>query len=200
MYNEPTMDEKLYMCKKCDLKVNINAKDEIYNIKLIDNSKIVSTDFIPKNQIICISDPLFNFNFSNKTKNLLASLLDEDEQLINRYCDYFYLRDKNDIIKGFKDMYGDLDQDLISKLMKQPIHMIQLYVKYNNFSILKRRYLYILASKFNHSCNPNCKWDIIDDQLIITTITDIKSDEECTISYWNTFNIENVLNRKYFRI
>ena len=112
----------------------------------------------------------------------------------------FTPREVDDIIKGFKIMYGHnyLNDDLISTLMKQPVHMIQLYVKYNNFSLLTIRYLYLLGSKFNHSCNPNCTWEIINDQLIIKTVTDIKTDDECTISYWNIFNIENVVDRKKF--
>jgi hypothetical protein len=204
MYDEPTIDERLCMSKTCDLKININAKDEFHNIKIIDNSKIVSTDFISKNKIICVSDPLFNFYFNESTENLLASLSllsdDEIEQIIKMCRDYFYPREVEDIIKGFKVMYGEnhLNDDLISKLMEQPIHMIQLYVKYNNFSTLRKRYLYILASKFNHSCNPNCRWEIVNDQLIITAVTDINSDEECTISYWDIFKIENVVKRKNF--
>lgn len=201
---EPTIEEKLYMSKICDLKININTKDEFNDIKIIDNSKIVSTDFILKNKTICICEPLLNFNFNESTENVLAALSLLSEDVINDItkicCNYFYPREIDDIIKGFTILYGqnNLDDDLISKLIKQPIHMIQLYIKFNNFSTLKRRYLYILGSKFNHSCNPNCKWEIINDKLIITTMTDIKSNDECTISYWNIFDIENVSVRKKF--
>jgi hypothetical protein len=202
---EPTIEEKLYMSKKCDLKININAKDDFNNIKVIDNSKIITTDFILKNKTICISEPLFNFNFNESTENILSALsfLSEDviKELSKISCDYFYPREINDIINGFKILYGHhnhLDDNLISKLIKQPIHMIQLYLMYNNFSTFKRRYLYILGSKFNHSCNPNCKWEIVNDKLIITTMTDINSNDECTISYWNIFDIENISVRKNY--
>lgn len=200
---EPTIQEKLYMSKKCDLRVDVNAKDEINKIKIIDNSKIVSTDCILKNEIICISDPLLSFNYNKTTENVLAalSLLYQDvyNELVRICCDYFYPREIDDIIKGFKNLYGHhLDDDLISKLMEQPIHMIQLYIKYNNFSQLTKRYLYNLGSKFNHSCNPNCRWEIINEKLIITAVTDINSGDECTISYWDVLNIEDVDVRRKF--
>lgn len=130
MSTEPTIDEKLCMSKKCDLKLNLQAKDKFHNIKIVDNSKIVSTDFISNNQIICVSDPLFNFNFDESTEDLLASLsfLSQDviKQLINICYGYFYPRVVDDIIKGFKIMHGNnyLNDDLISTLMKQPVHMI----------------------------------------------------------------------------
>ena len=45
------------------------------------------------------------------------------------------------------------------------------------------------AKYINHSCNPNCETDIIDDHIWIISIKDIKKGEELTYDY--CFDLEN---------
>lgn len=198
--NHPTFIEKLYMSNLCDLKININTHDKSYNIKISDNNKIIATTFIHKKETIYIGEYLLKFNKS--TENLLAALCQLSDDTILQLCklsmNYFYPYNIDDIIECFKRLYEISDDKLINEIIKDPLHMIILYTECNNFapSDDKFRYLYLLGSKFNHSCNPNCDWNIIDDKLIITSIVDIKDGEECTIAYWKLFDIQNVIDRK----
>jgi len=55
----------------------------------------------------------------------------------------------------------------------------------------RARNWYVEASKFNHSCYPNCVWTLADngepdegDHMQIIAVRDIAPGEECTIPYW----------------
>tara|TARA_Y100000816_G_scaffold266326_1_gene226799 strand:- start:753 stop:1250 length:498 start_codon:yes stop_codon:yes gene_type:complete len=48
--------------------------------------------------------------------------------------------------------------------------------------------LYNKARYINHSCEPNCEVDIIDNQIWISSIKKIKSGEELTYDYGYTFD------------
>jgi len=43
--------------------------------------------------------------------------------------------------------------------------------------------IFLKAGVINHSCDPNCKWEMTGETLTITSLRDIKSQEEITVQY-----------------
>jgi hypothetical protein len=182
--------------KFCKLKYNINAKNTLNHIK-IDNDKIIASELILKNTIICVCEPIISYYRPNKlsSKSLLSALNlvpnDEIYQILTNIWDFkMYPLKEEDMLSGLKKLYEGSNPDNISmsELIKQPQHVIQVYLKYNHFNGNNNRYLYLLASKFNHSCNPNCRWEISNGIIEIISLREILPFEECTISY---IDIEN---------
>ena len=56
-------------------------------------------------------------------------------------------------------------------------------VALNSFKDKDNYYLFGTASKFNHSCKPNAKWQIVNGCMRVYTLRSISPDEEVTIRY-----------------
>tara|TARA_X000000950_G_scaffold289097_1_gene409754 strand:+ start:5870 stop:6358 length:489 start_codon:yes stop_codon:yes gene_type:complete len=67
------------------------------------------------------------------------------------------------------------------------VYIFELNKKYDidgSFEYNKARYL-------NHSCSPNCEVDIINDEIWISSIKNIKSGSELTYDYGYTFDVKD---------
>lgn len=173
--------------KFCKLKYNINAKNTSQCIK-IDDDKILASELILANTIICECEPIVSYYKLSKPSSLplALNLIPDDESfqiLTNIQKLNIYPSLEKDMISGLKHIDKLSNDELICKLIKQPKNAIQVYLKYNHFDNDNNRYLYLLASKFNHSCTPNCSWTITDGLIKITSLQKILPSEECTISY-----------------
>ena len=97
-------------------------------------------------------------------------------------------------------LYNLTNKDILEQLCFQIEHMIVANIMTNRFvpnnqlfnnntnntnNTNNRRdtYLYVGGSKFNHNCDPNCNYTLIDDKLIVTSVKDILEGEEFTIAY-----------------
>jgi len=185
--------------KFCKLKYNINAKSKSQSIK-IDDDKILSSKLIPKNTTICECEPIISYYRLSKPSSLplALNLIPNDDifQILTNIRNLkMYPNLEEDMTSGLKQLVSD--EQSISKLIKQPKHAVQVYLKYNHFNNDNNSYLYLLASKFNHSCKPNCSWKITDGLIKITSLRNILPFEECTIPYIDLENFElNKISRQ----
>jgi hypothetical protein len=201
-------NELLLLSKSSKLKYNINAKNSSKHIKIDNDDKIIAFESISKNEEICISEPLISYYRPNEcnSKSLLLSLNLLSTQNLNdilgKIWDFkLYPASIENMELGLKELYkSDKPTDeIINSLFKQAEHIIHVYLRYNHFNIDNNRYLYLLASKFNHSCDPNCDWKIKDGIIKITSLREILPYEECTISYIglnSLYSIKSTIERQ----
>jgi hypothetical protein len=188
-------NDLIKLSKLAKLKYNIDAKNSSKHIKINNNDKILAFELISKNEEICICEPIISYyrtteGYNSDSKSLLLALnlqsINEILQILKNIWSFqLYPSLEEDMILGLRELYksGNPTDEFISKIFKQPEHIIQVYIKYNHFNVDNNRYLYLLASKFNHSCNPNCDWKIENGIIKITSLRKILPSEECTISY-----------------
>jgi len=126
---------------------------------------------------------------SQQHKRELEQHKRELEQELNQMSD----EEKEAILLGdyetaFKKRKVDnLPKTVLKATVLEPTVKDIVNMKYmiNSFGDETHKYLYLLGSKFNHSCQPNCSWEIDNDgQLIITTIKPIAESKECFIDYY----------------
>lgn len=198
----------LHLSKSSKLKYNLTAKDSFKNIKIENDEKVVACDFIPKNEQICVCEPIISYYKSNEhtlmPSTLALNLISDNDisrllSIIWEFKLYPDLEEEQMLLK-IKEIYNTKEEDQASQMLKRREHLIQVYFQYNHFNNKNNRYLYLFASKFNHSCNPNCNWVIIDGIIKIKSLREINQSEECTLSYIgletlikSTFNRQNVI-------
>lgn len=188
-------NDLIKLSKLAKLKYNIDAKNSSKHIIIDNNDKILAFELISKNEEICICEPIISYyrtaeGYNSDPKSLLLALnlqsTDNILQILNKLSNFkLYPNSEEHMILGLRELYksGNPTEEFINELIKQPEHIIKVYIKYNHFNVDNNRYLYLLASKFNHSCNPNCNWKIENGIITIFSLKEILSLEECTISY-----------------
>lgn len=155
--------------------------------------RVLSSGDLKVSQLVCRCSPLLSYHREpNKDEGpsllfalCLVSLETIGRLLKNLSC--CYPRSEEEAMRGFEAMYNEspsFNPDDLKTLAGQPGHAIVLLCHYNHFSVGALRYLYVEASKFNHSCNPNCKWSIDNGVISITTSRNTEAGEELTISYY----------------
>jgi hypothetical protein len=206
--------------KRSNLEINPNAIDNLTDNAVVveddHNTRIIAVNNISKGTIISTSQPLLSFDRGSNEddKSLTSALfLTSDEIKLTLLSKLFRLFPRTDedynicsrefISRGLKEFnperFRDIDEEMYNNIIKQPEHAIRIFIQYNHFRSQNKRYLYFLASFFNHSCNPNCVWIFNDDNIEISAIRDINNREECTITYWgNIFTLDVLETRRKF--
>ena len=120
-------------------------------------------------------------------EGLLYSILylpeGELEEILTRTAN-LYPHNRSQLKKVLISMYQPSATHL-KVLLKQPESLLMSILRTNRIKISTERYgLFPSASKFNHSCDPNCTVTINGETITITPIKEISPNQECTISYW----------------
>lgn len=161
------------------------------NIDILDD-RVICCEYIRHDELICKCSPILSYyrTFDMPGVYLLYALGETSSKKLATLLPYIftlYPREEEDMLNSFKKIYPNetITPEISKELITQPEHVITSYCNHNAFQTLSDDwYLYIEASKFNHSCNHNCTWDIDSrGNISITTLRNILEDEELTISY-----------------
>lgn len=177
-----------------DLRV-YSAKEVLYNCELVDNTKIVAIEDIPKGSVICESKPIFTFKSADTTVSLLITLNHLEDDVMNLLLEMT----KNLYPTTDKEMWQKLSEydshpsdTAIVQMMQQPEHIIVTKVVYNAFDLDNgMKGLYFLPAKFNHSCVPNCKWIYNGNTVVFYAVKNIEKGEELRHCYYPQCLVED---------
>jgi hypothetical protein len=150
---------------------------------IVGQKSVVATCEIKKGMIIYEGLPLFTFECIDDNEDLAESLSKCDilDHLLAETERKLYPND-NQIIYNLYGKQG-IDMNAMEGNMLKG-HLLAGKVFYNGFSLNNGKDgVYIKASKFNHSCKPNCFVIAEDELLIIRAIRDICPGEELTHCY-----------------
>jgi hypothetical protein len=155
-----------------------------------------SEGIIKKGVLVLKNDPLLTYLLGKNGNGLplQCALNQVPGKILSPFLKYLfqlYPRSEEDMLRGFRRLYYDqiLTNDLCEQLLTQIENVIAVYCGCNCFKVDDgenlpyRMLLYIEGSMFNHSCNPNCHWQINNDTLYIYASIDISYNTELTISY-----------------
>ena len=120
--------------------------------------------------------------------------------------------DREGVVERLEDLYPRTEEEIrlclgryspgmnTDKLISSPYsscNHIDIKCQHNSIRTTENRYLYHEMSKLNHSCNPNCKLEILDKSVCrVWSSHHIKSGEELTIDYLQFCGSHSRLERK----
>ena len=170
---------------------------------------VKAIDDIPANIIIYKGSPLIigdNIDISGDEfgKNVVKEIFSKFDHKTIEMMESLFPRTKDDIINFIGDklqtiINNNIENIKISDLSDIHLNMILSQLKII-FNIFKRDKIYLLigASKFNHSCFPNCFISVHNGICYISTLMNIKSGDELTLSY-NTDDHHLLANNPKYR-
>lgn len=170
---------------------NLTSYEDVHEDIAILKDGVIAIDDIPRNTNIYEGTPIMSYREHGTDDNigLLCGVSLISKEHIRQLLDMtetLYPRTEKDIDKCIRFLYPDLDDEGIEECKTRTGDIFTSYFYFNEFeteSDPKYRCLYISASMFDHSCSPNCMWQIIDKTLYINTNRNIKAGEKLTISY-----------------
>jgi hypothetical protein len=169
---------------ECNLKCQDLVSSSITN----DGTQILAVKSIPKNTVIYKGTAILSYNRSEKetSQGLLCSLaLLEHKTISALTLKLLDLWPSACMPEKLQEIYKIDDLEVIKGILKQPEHLIVMWSTFNHFEMDSRKFLFLTASKFNHSCDPNCRWELDSktSTIVIRSLRDIAVGEPCTISY-----------------
>lgn len=181
-----------------EIIVNTKARPRYMGVDIIEQEKqfkVVANRDVKMGHIICIDWPILSYKDTNiGTLPLLLSFINNTEGKLNeihKVCQKeLYPHTTHDMYNSLKHTYRNntiKDKDL-AQMVEQKEHRMIAYSQnafdstgYANSDGMV--HLYLGASKFNHSCYPNCLLSFEGNRVFICVLSNISSGEECTISY-----------------
>ena len=179
-----------------------SGKEIIYNCFDDKNRVIVETD-LPENSIIYQGHPILSYKCHSNTSNfvILGALSALPNNMIGNLgarMENLYPRTREELASVLQNKFRGLSAELIETMIEQEEHKIIPKIDCNEYSSDGRKYIYLFASKLNHSCNPNCRWNIVNGIITIRTIRPVFRGEELTHSYYpECLIINNVEQRRH---
>lgn len=182
-----------------------NNKEQLYRCQIENNEKIIASEDIEERSVVYQGTPFFTFqnNAESKTGGLLATFTISPEEVLDFFqekMERLFPRDQASII-NYVAQYENANEDTpeILELVAQQIQHVLVAKTYSNIFALNefQAALYITASKFNHSCYPNCFCSVSGKTLTIKTFRPVQKGEELTHSYFpDCVEIENQEERQ----
>ena len=173
----------------------------------LDQTAVFATEPIEKDSIVCASDPVVIFKARKEIPDVDIGLIIASSSIV-----FSHLLPDNflgDVFPWEKTQIAADDWEYIEDrcpakfVGKDQLKMVMIFFKVER-SIYHidgaiNYLLYELGSSFNHSCNPNCKRELIggSNSMKVTTIRDIAKGEQLTISYTDDrAGLVKILGRK----
>jgi hypothetical protein len=148
---------------------NLTPFQELDEDVVIMKDRVMALDDIESWTIVYEGMPIISYkdDEAHSNKGLLCGI-----SLINK-------EHTSDLLSMMLDLYPQKRTDI------ERDHIFSICMLYNGFESHTQHYkgLYLHASKFNHSCSPNCWWEILDKKLYIITNRRVRTGEQLTISY-----------------
>lgn len=135
-------------------------------LKCISNEKLIHCEYDDKYKVIASTDiPAGTVVYYGTPQFIINTQCAEDVEEQLDIIKYPWLVDV------MAEFYPKGNNDLLMKVEK------------NGFSLDGMVGMYLLASRFNHGCQPNCSWMSIGNNIIFKTIVDVKVGSELTHCY-----------------
>lgn len=183
-----------------EIVINTKVTPRYMDVNIVEEEKqfkVVANKDLKMGHIICIDWPILSYKDNSKdagTLPLLLSLINNNEGRLNELHEIcqkeLYPHTAEDMHKALKHTYRNntlKDEDL-DQMVEQKEHRMIAYSQnafdstgYANSDSMV--HLYLGASKFNHSCYPNCLLSFDKNRIFICVVRNISTGEECTISY-----------------
>lgn len=181
-------EQALKQAELAEMSTNLSPKTFFWGAK-IDGTRVVATKNIEAGQIIHVDTPILSYKYDpavpERVFYTLMTLNDETISGLLAKCETLYPRTLEDRMSIFRQMHSGQPHEIITQLVKQPPHIIAAVTKCNGFDKYDMRFLYVGATRLNHSCYPNCLFRITEDgKIVIRVVRPILAGEECTISYF----------------
>jgi hypothetical protein len=178
------------LAEQCQLKIfDYKPSLVIENVVALEN-KVITKSSIPSDQFVCMCYPVITYYQSPEMtgESLFTALSLKPSSYFEKIMSHLfqlYPREEDDMLKSFSRICpsSNITLDMAKQMIRQREHIIMSYCYHNAFSVDDQWYLYIEASRFNHSCDPNCEWEIVDNVLSIKSVKQINDGDELTISY-----------------
>ena len=168
--------------------------------------RLIASKIIRKGEVICVERPFISYNDADSPGDRLncALFMLPKEHVItvfHKCLTNLYPRSKEDTTKVFLSRHPDIVPSLLGGvLLSNPLALIHMYFSTNQFSVNDRNLLFSGASRFNHSCYPNCFFTFEGDTITVIALRNIAQGEECTICYYggdaNYVNAKTVEERR----
>ena len=163
----------------------LSFQDQLFGANVVDNSRIIATQLIPKGTLIYRGTPVVSYNERVSEKScriicVLSGKTDEKVASLSKLLSNLYPRTDEEYYKTLSLCYPDCTEFRFTQ-----INSIEVKLKINKFSTRGDEFcVYDTGSKFNHSCNPNCIERIDNDNcLTVYSAKDLSQGEECFIAY-----------------
>jgi hypothetical protein len=203
----PTKQEKLRAFERIALRVISINQEEFSGCTIEDNTKVVAKTVIPAGSCVYQGRPLLEHNSSPLLTDTsmmicLDSLSDSKISTLYDMTKDLYPRNREEVDKfcahkGY-EYDGRVPHEKISILIR---------MECNGFKSLKgdKSQLFLGGSKFNHSCFPNCSFEILKGVMTVRTVRKVEVGEELTMTYFRDVLFldkktrkEYISNRGYF--
>jgi len=195
--------EKEKLAQNAQLKCNLKNVDFVFSSLKNDGTQIIAVKPIPKNTVIYKGTSILSYTRHEKesSEGLLAALNLLDGKTIDEITKKLIDLWPSPCMQEKIEETYHVSSEIAESCLTQPEHLIVMWTIFNHFqsdqSETRRRFLFQTASKFNHSCQPNCCWELDSktETIVIRTLSHIQSDQQCTLSY--IVGIENEENVQY---
>jgi hypothetical protein len=190
--------------------INCNNSPEFRGIQTDgkDAQRLIASKNLRKGEVICIERPFISYNGANDPGDRLNCALymlpkKQVIEVLHNCLTNLYPRSREDMTNVFLSRHPDIVPSLLGGvLFSNPLALVHIYFSTNHFIAGDRNLLFSGASKFNHSCYPNCFFTFEGDTITVTVLRDIAQGEECTICYYggnaDYANAKTVEERKAF--
>jgi hypothetical protein len=190
-----------------ELKINLDCSEHISYSVEVKEDRVTAKESISNDVEVYRGEPVLSFRTDGaRQKGSLAYLKDiavtSKTVIASLYkaMSSLYPGNVHLLRQGFLNAYGKLEDGVIDVLLTQPEHIIYVKFHHNHFTSPNGlKHLYLGASKMNHSCNPNCSWNIERGVITIKSIREIAEGEELFISYFpgmDLFSFDTATRRR----
>lgn len=172
---------------KSDKIIDINTEysySQSNSITIENNTRMMALQHIPKNTIILSEYPVVTHNIKDAVDNMefynaLIKLSPEEKCKLEQLL-ILYPNTQEEIQQMIEQRYAEASANVANILECR----LDIIYRCNRFEKLNKAFVYIIMSKINHSCMPNCCHIINNNGLVkLLTIKDISAGEECCIGY-----------------
>ena len=184
MNSLPTNSKEL--AAECNMRAtHLQHKSRLHPSISVLEDRVIARQFIPSGTLLMMCPPILTYRrpISEGTLPMLCSLIRmSDEEITYLYSSIssLYPRTREERQQCLRRVYL---QDVPPETIDQKEHIIIVCCAYNSFQEDGNRMVYLEASKLNHSCAPNCCYNIEEQSFIVATSRDVQAGEELTISY-----------------
>jgi hypothetical protein len=190
------------------LRLDFDAKEMLANkVSVVNNAHIVTSGALKRGQLVYEGHAVMQYRraYSNdmatpnaSSLGLIASLLSQERQVLLKLVTalfVLYPYSEDDLKREMARFYTlDKNGPQVADLLRRSEHVICVYSENNHYcDDVDRdlRSLYLIGSKFDHCCRPNCERFVENGRLRIVALSDIAAGDECTIAYWGSPAIQS---------
>lgn len=187
IHQEPSFEEKIYLFLESEIASG-TGNEVLYSCMVQDNCKMIATSDILPHTIVYQGYPILSYkcDYGSSTAPRLAALnclSDEALDDLSNKIKNLYPNTAENIVKEIACNY-EINLETAEIISQQKEHQIITKIDCNAYGSKERKILYLSASKLNHSCYPNCIWDIVGELLTIRTLRSVKKGDELTHCYY----------------